>query len=86
MSTPDPCPNGEKFTPVSLTTLNGQELTRLSDLEGRLSTLEASSTTEGSMPSNEEIAMAFSTSFSIVLLCFLVARGVGTVLNMIRAG
>lgn len=33
-----------------------------------------------------DVAMVFGASFSIVLLFFLVGRGVGTVLNLIRKG
>lgn len=33
-----------------------------------------------------DVAVVFSTAFSIVLLFFLIGRGVGTVLSLIRKG
>jgi hypothetical protein len=33
-----------------------------------------------------DVLMVWSIGFSFVLLCFLVSRGVGTVLNLIRKG
>lgn len=83
---PDPCPDGQRTSAVSLTTLNDQELVRLGEAEARISAIESSMSSPSLPPSSEQIALAFSTAFSTVLLCFLVARGVGTVLNFIRHG
>lgn len=85
-STPDPCPSGQKMSAVTKILMNQDEVSRLQSLDDRITSLEATTRTDFAVPTNQEIALAFSTAFTTVLLCFLVARGVGTVLNFIRHG
>lgn len=85
-STPDPCPTGQAFKSASMLMFDQTELTRIDQTEQRIAALEASASSVTTMPSSTEISLAFGTAFSTVLLCFLVARGVGTVLNFIRHG